>query len=127
MTYEALIASGEEELQGIIAKFDSFDENHQKLFSLLTGVEFSLAVGTLNADLEPHLAVMNFYRLFTNFSPCFNLANVMFTLRNLPDFNIDFGLADDLIINAVKAVIEGRFGCGVIGQLLAAGAEVIGK
>ena len=127
MTYEALIASGEEELQGIIAKFDSFDENHQKLFSLLTGVEFSLAVGTLNADLEPHLAVMNFYRLFTNFSPCFNLANVMFTLRNLPDFNIDFGLADDLIINAVKTVIEGRFGCGVIGQLLAAGAEVIGK
>ena len=127
MTYEALIASGEEELEGLIAKFNIFDENHQKLFSLLTGVEFSLVVGTLNADVDPHLAVMNFYRLFTNFSPCFNLANVMFTLGNLPDFNIDFGLADDLIINAVKTVIEGRFGCGVIGQLLAAGAEVIGK
>lgn len=127
MTYEALIASGEDELEGLIAKFNMFDENHQKLFSLLTGVEFSLVVGTLNADVDPHLAVMNFYRLFTNFSPCFNLANVMFTLGNLPDFNIDFGLADDLIINAVKTVIEGRFGCGVIGQLLAAGAEVIGK
>ena len=127
MTYEALIASGEEELEGLIAKFNMFDENHQKLFSLLTGVEFSLVLGTLNADVDPHLAVMNFYRLFTNFSPCFNLANVMFTLGNLPDFNIDFGLADDSIINAVKTVIEGRFGCGVIGQLLAAGAEVIGK
>lgn len=127
MTYEALIASGEEELLGLLAKFNMFDENHQKLFSLLTGVEFSLVLGTLNADVDPHLAVMNFYRLFTNFSPCFNLANVMFTLGNLPDFNIDFGLADDSIINAVKTVIEGRFGCGVIGQLLAAGAEVIGK
>ena len=127
MTYEALIASGEEELLGLLAKFNMFDENHQKLFSLLTGVEFSIVLGTLNADVDPHLAVMNFYRLFTNFSPCFNLANVMFTLGNLPDFNIDFGLADDLIINAVKTVIEGRFGCGVIGQLLAAGAEVIGK
>ena len=127
MTYEALIASGEEELLGLLAKFNMFDENHQKLFSLLTGVEFSLVLGTLNADVDPHLAVMNFYRLFTNFSPCFNLANVMFTLGNLPDFNIDFGLADDSIINAVKTVIEGRFGCGVIGQLFAAGAEVIGK
>ena len=127
MAYEVLIASGEEELGGLIGKFDDFDENHQKIFSLLTGVEFSLAVETLNADVDPHLAVLNFYKLFSNFSPCFNLANVMYTLRNLPDFGIDFGLADDLIINAVKTVIEGRFGCGVIGQLLAAGAEVIGK
>ena len=70
---------------------------------------------------------VNFYRLF-NFSPCFNFANVLYLLQNLEEVSAEE--SETSIIEPLKAFIENKFGCGVLGAISSAvniAADVTGE